>query len=363
MDNANGNKGRIRKLIERSTEIRIRFVGVSLLLFFVASGGLIAAYIWSDPKTFSQKNEFMKLVAQVATGFVLLSGLYLTYRSVRLSQRNIELTQDSVNNAGEQLRIDRDTKVAELFFKASEQISDSQNSHRRVSGIYTLGRISRQHPDYYQQCMDVIVTFVNHSHSLNLDIDFFGPNPNVFAFSGRSGKAPVDLQAAVDVLCTRGNHYSGGEEFPIDFFGVDFSHVRFRNGDFSASRFNYCSFEHSWLYKTRFNYSVFADCVFDEFHWDRPDFRNATFRNCRCDGINLDSDLGALPAFRVPKLFRIRSSKGNLWQRGLAEEQPVYRMSELLEGIEWADSSKMEQDFETLKSVVDGKEQDKIALT
>ncbi len=310
------------------SKFKYRFAGLVFVLIVAGMAHVYIAYKWTQPTTFDEKNEFLQLVSTIATGAVVISGVYLTFHSVRTSQANTRLTSLTVKNATEQLQIDRDTKIAELFYKASEQLGDKDSPQRRVAGLYSLQKLSKDHEnDYYQQCIDVVIAFVQASFRAGPVI---GHLPQNFV-------APTDLSVAVSILCQRQHCYMDGEDEPLRFVGVDFRGVEFRDGDFCGANFIGCDFTGSKLITSRFSGCLFYDCAFYAPSWLTTDFRGTTFVRGTYTNLDVQYSVDA-PRFRTEATLHARDPhnppKGQLSYRLQREWDHTKFGRQLLENLD-----------------------------
>lgn len=223
--------------------------GVCLLILGVAAFVFLRlSHGWLSPDDFEQKKEYLTLVTQVITGVAVVSGLTLTYLSVRTSQKNTALTAKTVVNATRQLENDRETKVAELFYMSSEQLGDP-NMTRRIAGLFSLERISITSDHYYQQCIEVVCAFIR-------------LRSEETAEQGFVDNAPEDLKVAVTVLSRRRHCYADGETNRLNLRGAylkgmdisfaDFALADFTGATFDHARLHLCNLERAMLRNTSF---------------------------------------------------------------------------------------------------------------
>src|SRR5215210_5612689 len=135
------------------------------ILFFV-----IVAFLWFVPQLQGEYlqevpaedrptlvNEYRRTWAQIIGGFLLLFGLYFTWRRVEISERTLEAT--------------RDQQVTERFTRAIDQLGSSHEDRNprlevRLGGIYALERIARDSPKSdYSTVMEVLTAYVRENTS------------------------------------------------------------------------------------------------------------------------------------------------------------------------------------------------------
>jgi hypothetical protein len=138
---------------------------------------LLKSHIAPSPTDFSQRKEFIQLLAQILGGALLLIGLYLTWRRVEVAQEG---------------------QITERFTRAIDQLG-SDRLEVRLGGIYALERLSRDSKKDHWQIMEVLTAYVRENARWNPD--------NKKKPKGK-GKKPIsppttDVQAILTVLGRR----------------------------------------------------------------------------------------------------------------------------------------------------------------
>jgi hypothetical protein len=164
-------------------------------------------------------NEYRRTWAQIIGGFVLLLGLYFTWRRVEISQRTLETAQDQ--------------QVTERFTRAIDQLGATDDDGKpqleiRLGGIYALERIARDSPERdYSTVMEVLTAYVRENapwppkSSKSPERDFIKPpergsvsisasneatepdKDSVQGVEAPTGTPRTDIQAVLDVLKRR----------------------------------------------------------------------------------------------------------------------------------------------------------------
>jgi uncharacterized protein YjbI with pentapeptide repeats len=102
-----------------------------------------------DREMFKIENELRGNYAQIIGGFVLLVGLYLTWRKQNHEERTSNQT----------LRLTEDGKITERYSKAIELLG-SDNLAMRIGGIYALERIARDSQKDHWTVMEALCAFI-----------------------------------------------------------------------------------------------------------------------------------------------------------------------------------------------------------
>ena len=102
-----------------------------------------------DREMLKLENELRGNYAQIIGGFVLLVGLYLTWRKQNHEERT----------ANQTLRLTEDGKITERYSKAIELLG-SDNLAMRIGGIYALERIARDSQKDHWTVMEALCAFI-----------------------------------------------------------------------------------------------------------------------------------------------------------------------------------------------------------
>src|SRR6185503_9339995 len=97
-----------------------------------------------EPKDLIQAENSARLtLVQTIGGLGLLVSMFFTWRTMRATVLNVELSADK--------------QLTELFSKAVDQLA-SKDRTVRVGGIFALGRIARQSRKDYWPIMQILTT-------------------------------------------------------------------------------------------------------------------------------------------------------------------------------------------------------------
>jgi uncharacterized protein YjbI with pentapeptide repeats len=134
---------------------RQRRIGAAILVTII----IILIILWKVPEwqvaylenniepkdLFDKENEARRTVAQIIGGFALLIGIYLTWRRIAATERNLEIAQDG--------------QITERFTRAIEQLGN-EKLEVRMGGIYALERIARDSEKDHWPIMEVLTAYV-----------------------------------------------------------------------------------------------------------------------------------------------------------------------------------------------------------
>ena len=88
---------------------------LGIIVFLIVIFGLfkfLEVYLAPLPSDFNQRKEFIGLLAQIIGGTLVLIGLYLTWRRITASERNVEVA--------------REGQITERFTHAVEQLGSAK---------------------------------------------------------------------------------------------------------------------------------------------------------------------------------------------------------------------------------------------
>lgn len=273
---------------------------------------------WSnklEPKDLIQaQNSARATLVQTLGGAILLIGLFFTWRTMRATLANIELTQDK--------------QITERFTKAVEQLGH-ENVTVRIGGIFALGRIARESKTDHWPIMEILTAYLRDRSSTLKSADGKLPTRSILTSCGvcNSGtsvavqaapETAADVEAVVEVLRQRKSNYESCDQRlnleqvslrGVNFSGADLRHARFMGSNLQGAR----------MYRA---------------HLEGADFSGATlcgadFTEAYLDGANLiGSDLQRAILIGAD-LKRTMTHSANLLganltdTRGLSERQSV----------------------------------------
>ncbi len=148
-------------------------------------------------KRLKAENDIRATLVQSLGGAALISGLYISYRT---------------------LRANREGQITERFTRAIDQLGHDGRIDVRVGGIYALERIARASQEDHGPIMEVLAAFLRHHALWSPDSEPIDPQ--------KWRSPPPDVQAAASVLGRRSLLYEGASEGHPILVGVD---LRFAN--------------------------------------------------------------------------------------------------------------------------------------
>lgn len=155
----------------------------------------------------AEENKARLNLAQIIGGLVLLSGLYLTWRNIK------------VNEEG---------KLTDRFSKAVELLG-SKYLDGRLGGIYALERIAKDSQKDHWTVMEVLTAFVREQSQGLPD-------------SEESNKTKPDIQTALTVIVRRKWHAKEIKDQQIDLSGSRLPQANLRNAKLRNSILNRADF-------------------------------------------------------------------------------------------------------------------------
>ena len=320
------------KIIPSKKHIRYGFITLLVIVII----GLIICYFSDMAKYFfneTQKynGEFVKFIATIFGGILVLIGLWLNYK------RTITL-QDQTNNQAEQIKafvkqneITEKGKVDERFKNAIEHLG-SEKDAIVLGGIYALHRIAQEDKTYRQTVFDILCCYIRDKTS---SLKLWGDIPE-----GERGtiKPTIVIQTIIDLLfkisdsqdyiytglkanlngirCIHANfngahlvdadlnnaHMEGVELRDVhlesaDMYGIKWEGARLEQVHFEGSSLSYANFEGTYidqtyfegakLHKANFEGSSLRDVHFEGAILPRANFKGTCLFNGYFEGADL----------------------------------------------------------------------------
>ena len=207
----------------------IRGLGVAAA---IVGAVLLVVGLWAfvGPSTATERKDFVQAVGVLLAGLVGLVGLLFTWRSQRITQTNLERTQEKTE---EQLRLTREGQITERFTQAIDQLG-SEKLEIRLGAIYALERIARDSDRDHWPIMEILTAYVRqhapwqpgegHSEQDVTEEEHEGDPGEKINPTDPSDPDP-DIQAIMTVLRRRTRYYGDGELEPIDLSETDLALV------------------------------------------------------------------------------------------------------------------------------------------
>jgi hypothetical protein len=156
-----------RVLALRYRPLLVGFLGLLLLLAIWKVPQWQAAR-WKgqiEPKELAkQESDTRTTVVQAIGGAVVLIGLWFTWRNMRLTEKNIQITQET---ALRNFETTREGQITDRFTKAIGQLGEVglDKLAIRLGGIYALERIARDSERDHWPIMEILTAYVRENAS------------------------------------------------------------------------------------------------------------------------------------------------------------------------------------------------------
>jgi len=154
----------------------------------------------SDKERIETEDQLRRTVLQILGGVVVVIGLYLTYRRIKASERQVEAFR-------KQITVAEDGQITERFTRAVEQLGN-ENIHIRLGGIYALERLANDSDRDHTTIMEILAAFVRERRPLKSQIELGRTNER----SDEWLDLEEDIYAVLTVLGRR--RIIAGEEPP-----------------------------------------------------------------------------------------------------------------------------------------------------
>jgi len=227
--------------------------GIILVLSFLVLLALWKLPIWQVANTpanaFDRENEARKTLAQIIGGIALLSGLYISLKTLGLS---------------------REGHLTDRFTRAIEQLGKTDgvtpNLEIRLGAIYALERIARDSPRDHWTIMEILTAYVRQNAPLDPDRSL------------ADGEKPrIDIQAILSVLGRR--EIAPDRERPNDIrVYLKLMPSRLCGASFIKARFKGVDMESVVLREAIFRDADLREACFKEADLQDVDFIDADLR-------------------------------------------------------------------------------------
>ena len=176
------------------------------------------------------ENKFRTTIAQIFGGLLVLVGLYLTWRRIVATDKNVEVAQKNFEIARRTLSVTEKGHVTERFTRAIDQLG-SEKLEIRLGGIYALEKIARDYEDYHWTIMEILTAYVRENSPVkkpkgpgeesNNEQGLVGENGHEREGETPSEKIATDIQAILTVIGRRKRTYGKGEDQRINLSSAD----------------------------------------------------------------------------------------------------------------------------------------------
>jgi uncharacterized protein YjbI with pentapeptide repeats len=188
--------------------------GASLLLLLIIAVPQWQAASWEGmaerkdlPKL---ENDARATLVQALGGAALLIGLFFTWRSIRATERNLLITQET---AAKNLAIAQDGQITERYTRAIEQLGSNQ-LEVRLGAIYALERIARDSERDHWPIMEILTAYIRERAPIR-------PEQEDASSHNAVPRLAIDIQAILTVLGRRTRIYGRGEIEGLDLRETD----------------------------------------------------------------------------------------------------------------------------------------------
>src|SRR5215213_4937552 len=172
-----GRWGSIQKWFKENRSQVFLFVGglalyllLGLFLWWLLQRYVDPSAIKNPSKEATAKKDLLQALGFIMAGVAGAIGIYFTWRGQRITQNNLQLTQEAqeqnqkntlaqLENAEEELSITREGQITERFTRAIDQLG-SDELEIRLGGIYALERIARDSEQEHWPIMEVLTAYV-----------------------------------------------------------------------------------------------------------------------------------------------------------------------------------------------------------
>lgn len=234
------------------------------------------------------ENNARLTLAQVLGGVVLLTGLFLTWRNLKITQ---ETATNNLMISERTLRITEEGKITERFSKAIEHLGHDK-LEVRLGSIYALERIAQDSEKDHWPIMEVLTSFVRERAAST------GDSNDENLREKNLGTVPADVQAILSVIARRRRFFRHGEGQPLNLHatslqGVDLSNAHLEGADLTGAHLEgavlfYARLEDAILSAAHLRESVLDEANLEGALLIGADLRGATLKHSNLRRANLE---------------------------------------------------------------------------
>lgn len=189
----------------------------------------------TDNQWLQRVNEARATVVQAIGGLILLFGLFFTWRSIKATENNLDISQRAT---AQNLEIAQKGLITQRFSTAVELLGNDKIDVR-LGGIYSLEHIAKESKEYHWTIMEILTAFVRENA--------------VWKRGKQSKQIRTDIQAVLTVLGRRNKTHEyiglqrsfsesrsldlhGTNLQGADLFGADLSYTNLSNVNLTNSK-------------------------------------------------------------------------------------------------------------------------------
>lgn len=298
----------------------------------------------SSEKLIQIQNEYRKTIIQLIAGFVILFGLYLTFRRIRALEENVKIAGENLkisqNNLEENIKISQknilsiiDGQITERFTKAIEQLGN-EKIEVRLGGICALERIARDSENDYWTVMEVLTAYVREHTTIKERIyqsdEELKNKKEEKQAEGQTELelATTDIQAILTVIKRRKWFDREGEKgwyfnlcntnlSKADLQGANFQKINFQQANLEKANFNDSNLNRANLSKANLKGACFLEANLKKADLKHANLQEADLSKANLTEVHLyevnfkKADLGEAN-FKKAKLTGVDLSEANL---------------------------------------------------
>jgi uncharacterized protein YjbI with pentapeptide repeats len=194
------------------------------------------------------ENKFRLTIAQIVGGIAVFVTLYFT---------------------GENLKIARETQMAESFTKSISQLKN-KNEEIRLGAIYTLGNILDKYDETYWPIMEILTDFVRDKATNTTGLT----------------KISLEVQTVLTVFGKRKDRQFKVSDSP-DLGDTYLRKARLEKANFKGASFKGANLQEANLQEANFQEANLSGAHLEEAHLEKANFEKANFEQAHLKGTYL----------------------------------------------------------------------------
>ncbi len=194
-------------------------------------------------------NEARKTLAQMLGGLAILTGLYIAWQRVKVTEEG---------------------QITERFTRAIDQLGavDKDGSPKieiRLGGIYALERIANDSKADHWTVMEVLCAYIRNNSGKKEKVE---ANNDEFLIGTNKTLIQEDIQSALTVIGRRKRWNEETEDQVLNFSNSDLSHAYLDGGNWEKAIFAKCNLENAMLSKANCKSSLFPLTIIKNVNFD-----------------------------------------------------------------------------------------------
>lgn len=250
------------------------FLGFTVLIYiirYILCFTDIPRFLFGGTNNQNFNGEFVKFVATIFGGLLVLFGLWLNYKRTKNLENQTKVLENQTNNQADQIKafvkqndITEKGKVDERFKNAIEHLG-SEKDAIVLGGIYALHRIAQEDKTYRQTVFDILCSYIREKTStLKLWSDYPEGERDII-------KPTIVIQTIIDLLFK----YDDIEDYIYANLQANLNGIRCIRANFDDASLIYADLTEAHLENAYFDNAILKNASLENTHLEDSDLSNA----------------------------------------------------------------------------------------